>query len=388
MKRAFQCVLLAALVASFAMLTGCWNYQELESRYVVSGIAVDRGKQGHRYLLTFEVLDLSGAGNGGAGGGAGGQMKGKLIRSEGDTIADAVDEASKISDKALYYSDCKIVVFSKEIAAEGLTPVLDWLNRDPKPRFTVQAFVSQEETAGELLEMGEQSGGMISTQISDSMEAVSTGGKSRQMHLNDVDNILLGEGEDLTLPCLRKSGKKNPQVEVNGTAVFRGDQYAGFLNDDQTQNFLLLMNDLKKSVLLVGEKPEEKNIALIVRKSSVTLTPEISGGTIKMKVKMKMQCSFDEENSEKNYLLNLGAKRVEGLANSTLQERLREAVRQVQTEFGCDIFGFGRKIYQEDPKDWEKLKSSWREKFRTVSVEAEADASIVDTEFTQPKGST
>jgi spore germination protein KC len=138
----------------------------------------------------------------------------------------------------------------------------------------------------------------------------------------------------------------------------------------------------------VGEKPEEKNIALIVRKSSVTLTPEISGGTIKMKVKMKMQCSFDEENSEKNYLLNLGAKRVEGLANSTLQERLREAVRQVQTEFGCDIFGFGRKIYQEDPKDWEKLKSSWREKFRTVSVEAEADASIVDTEFTQPKGST
>lgn len=388
MKRAFQCVLLAALVASFAMLTGCWNYQELESRYVVSGIAVDRGKQGHRYLLTFEVLDLSGAGNGGAGGGAGGQMKGKLIRSEGDTIADAVDEASKISDKALYYSDCKIVVFSKEIAAEGLTPVLDWLNRDPKPRFTVQAFVSQEETAGELLEMGGQSGGMISTQISDSMEAVSTGGKSRQMHLNDVDNILLGEGEDLTLPCLRKSGKKNPQVEVNGTAVFRGDQYAGFLNDDQTQNFLLLMNDLKKSVLLVGEKPEEKNIALIVRKSSVTLTPEISGGTIKMKVKMKMQCSFDEENSEKNYLLNLGAKRVEGLANSTLQERLREAVRQVQTEFGCDIFGFGRKIYQEDPKDWEKLKSSWREKFRTVSVEAEADASIVDTEFTQPKGST
>jgi spore germination protein KC len=388
MKRAFQCVLLAALVASFAMLTGCWNYQELESRYVVGGIAVDRGKQGHRYLLTFEVLDLSGAGNGGAGDGAGGQMKGKLIRSEGDTIADAVDEASKISDKELYYSDCKIVVFSKEIAAEGLTPVLDWLNRDPKPRFTVQAFVSQEETAGELFETGGQSGGVISTQISDSMEAVSTGGKSRQMHLNDVDNILLGEGEDLTLPCLRKSGKKNPQVEVNGTAVFRGDQYAGFLNDDQTQNFLLLMNDLKKSVLLVGEKPEEKNIALIVRKSSVTLTPEISGGTIKMKVKMKMQCSFDEENSEKNYLLNLGAKRVEGLANSTLQERLREAVRQVQTEFGCDIFGFGRKIYQEDPKDWEKLKSSWREKFRTVSVEAEADVSIVDTEFTQPKGST
>jgi spore germination protein KC len=307
MKRAFQCVLLAALVASFAMLTGCWNYQELENRYVVSGIAVDRGKQGHRYLLTFEVLDLSGAGNGGAGGGAGGQMKGKLIRSEGDTIADAVDEASKISDKALYYSDCKIVVFSKEIAAEGLTPVLDWLNRDPKPRFTVQAFVSQEETAGELFETGGQSDGVISTEIANSMEAASTGGKSLQVHLYDIDNILLGEGRDLALPCLRESGQQNPTVEVNGTAVFRGDKYAGFLDDDQTENYLLLLNGMQNSVLLVGEKPEEKNLALLVRQSSVAISPETDGGKISMKIKIKMECSFDEEKQRQKLFFRPGS---------------------------------------------------------------------------------
>ena len=388
MKRAFQCVLLAALVASFAMLTGCWNYQELESRYVVSGIAVDRGKQGHRYLLTFEVLDLSGAGNGGAGGGAGGQMKGKLIRSEGDTIADAVDEASKISDKALYYSDCKVVIFSREIAAEGLTPVLDWLNRDPKPRFTVQTFVSQEETAGELFETGGQSGSVISTEIANSMEAASTGGKSLQVHLYDIDNILLGEGRDLALPCLRESGQQNPSVEVNGTAVFRGDKYAGFLDDGQTENYLLLLNGMQNSVLLVGEKPEEKNIALLVRQSSVAISPEIDGGKISMKIKIKMECSFDEENSAKNYLSDLGVKRIESFANSTLRERVQQGVQQMQTEFGCDIFGFGRKIYQEKPKEWQKLKPSWRETFRTVSVKIEPDVSIVNAQFAQPKGHT
>lgn len=399
MKRAFQCVLLALLVASLSILTGCWNYKELESHYIVSGIAIDKGKQGHRYHLTFEVLDI-------AGDGQSGTLKGKLIRADGDTIADAVDNASRISDKELYYSDCKAVIFSRQIAREGLIPVMDWLNRDPKPRFTVQIFVSLEETAEELFEPGGQSGGqsgsqaggqsggqagegtVISMQIANSMEAASTGRQSIQMHLYDVDNVLLGEGRDLVLPGLRKSGQKTPQVEVDGTAVFREDKYVGELDDELTKNFLLLMNNLQTGTLLVGQKPEEKNIALLIRNSSVEVNPEVNGGKIGMKIKMKMECSFDEENSYRNYLLDLGANRIEGFAKNTLRKQIEELVRQVQTEFGCDIFGFGRKISQENPKEWQKLKPSWREKFRTVSVDVEPDILIVNAEFAHPKGYT
>jgi spore germination protein KC len=138
----------------------------------------------------------------------------------------------------------------------------------------------------------------------------------------------------------------------------------------------------------VGEKPEEKNLALLVRQSSVAISPETDGGKISMKIKIKMECSFDEENSAKNYFSDLGVKRIESFANSTLRERVQQGVQQVQTEFGCDIFGFGRKIYQEKPKEWQKLKPSWRETFRTVSVKIEPDVSIVNAQFAQPKGHT
>lgn len=401
MKRAFQCVLLVALVASLTLLTGCWNYQELENRYVVSGLAIDKGQQGRRYHLTFEMLDLFSGGSG--------QLQGKVIESEGDTIAEAVDDASKISDKSLYYSDCKIIVFSEDIAREGLAPVLDWLNRDPKPRFTVQLFVSKENTAGEIFKQGGQpggsqsggsqsgggqsgggqpGGGVISMQIASSMETASSGGRGVQMHLYDVDNVLLGEGKDLTLPCLKKSGQKNPPVEVNGAAVFRGDKYVGALDLEQTKSFQLLMNGLQDNILLVGEKPEDRNIALFVRKSSASLDPEIKGEKIVMHVKIKMECSFDEENSEKNYLLDLGVNKIEDMAAVTLRERAETEVQQVQKKFGCDIFGFGRKIYQEKPNEWEKLKPSWREKFCAVSVNVEPEVAITDAEFALPKGKT
>ena len=396
MKRFFQCVLLTALAASLLLLTGCWNYQELENRYVVSGLAIDKGQQGHRYHLTFEVLDLFSGGIG--------QLQGKVIESEGDTIAEAVDDASKVSDKSLYYSDCKIVVFSRDIAREGLTPVLDWLNRDPKPRFTVQLFVSKENTAGDIFKQGGQSGGsqsggsqsgggqpgggVISMQIASSMETSSSGGRGVQMHLYDVDSVLLGEGKDLTLPCLKKSGQKNPLVEVNGAAVFRGDKYVGALDLEQTKSFQLLMNGLQDNILLVGEKPEDRNIALFVRKSSASIDPEVSGEKIVMHVKIKMECSFDEENSKKNYLLDLGVNKIEDMTAVTLRERVETEVQQVQKKFCCDIFGFGRRIYQEKPNEWEKLKPSWREKFRTVSVDVEPEVTITDAEFALPKGKT
>lgn len=402
MKRFFQCALLTALVASLSLLTGCWNYQELESHYIVSGIAIDKGREGHNYHMTFEVLDLSGGGNG--------QLQPKVIESEGDTIAEAVDDASKLSDKSLYYSDCKIVVFSRDIAREGLTPVLDWFNRDPKPRITVQLFISKENTAGELFMQGSQSGGgqqggsqsggqtgggqsrggqsggVISMQVADSMEAASTGGRSIQMHLYDVDNVLLGEGRDLALPCLKKSGQKNPSVEVDGTAVFRGDKFVGTIDTEQTKDFLILMNAERNNILLVVEKPEDRDIALLVRNSSLAIDPEVNGETIKMHVKVKMECSFDEENSQKNFLLELGTKKIEDLAAETLREHLKAEVKSVQNKFGCDIFGFGRRIYQEKPREWDKLKPSWGEKFRTVSVDVEPEVKLLDAEFAEPKG--
>lgn len=429
MKRVVQCVILAALCSSLTLLTGCWNYRELENNYIVSGMAIDEGKQGHRYHVTFEVLDVADTGQNA-------QMKGKLLESEGDTIADAVDNVTKLADKELFYSNCKVIIFSRQIAKDGMTPVLEWINRDPRPRITAQAFVSLENTAGELFlqggkggQTGQQSsgagsqtgqqgggsgsqasqqsggqeqgggsgsqqgggqeqGGVISMQIASSMESTSTGGESRLMHIYDVDNVLLGEGEDLALPCLKKSGKKSVPVQVNGTAVFRGDRCVGFLDDELTQDYLFAMNNVENSVMVVGERPSDNNISLLIRKCSVSVDPEVNGGKILMRLKIKLQCSFEEENSQRNYLLDLGVKQIENFADNDLREHIGKVVRQMQTQFGCDIFGFGRRIYQEKPKEWSKLKASWPEKFRSVSVDVEPEVTIINTGLANPKGTT
>ena len=376
--KAVRRVLLAVIAASLTMLTGCWNYREIEGLNIVCGIAVDKGEQ-KRYHITFETLDLTNSSPEKS-------MKGKVVEAEGDTISDAVKNASRTTDKELYFSDCKIAVFSREIAENGIDSVLDWFNRDPGPRFTAQMLYSEDKTAGEVLKAEEKTGKMISFQIADSLQSLVDTGKIFQAPLYQVDNILHGEGKDLAMPCIHTEKKGDEEsVQISGSAVFRKDRYMGKLNADDTGNCVFLTGRLQNGVLLVGEKPDDRNISLLVRSSSADIKPQLKAGKLSVQICLKTKCMFDEENGKGDQLKRLGIDGIERFASNTLQARGEEAVRKVQEQLGCDIFGFGRKIYETDPKQWEKLKADWPAHFRSLSVAVSADVNIESNGFSYPK---
>lgn len=360
-------------------MTGCWDYREVESLFIVSGIAVDQGTQ-KKYRLTFEILDLSGGSeNGGA--------KSMLLSAEGDTIADAVSHAVQTSKNDLYFSDCKLIVFSREIAENGLSPVLDWLNRDPGPRFTMLLFVSLQPTAGELLKQ-EDGGSPICYRISETMELASASGLSPSVALYQADNILLGEGKDLLLPCLQKSSQSVAPAapQISGCAVFRGDRCVSYLNDDQTQTDLLVTSSSTGGILLTGK--DDRSVSLKVLKSSTDIRPQLSGADPAMEVAVTAECAFDEENTEDNLFLQIGGEGIQQLAEQTIEKNVSEEIARIQTGCGCDIYGFGRTIYQQAPARWQELRPRWQELFRAMKVSVTADVSIINSGFASPKGHT
>ncbi|MCI1981672.1 MAG: Ger(x)C family spore germination protein [Oscillospiraceae bacterium] len=381
--RAFKIFTAAALAVSLVFLTGCWDYREVEDMYIVGGIAIDKGTQGHRYRVTAEVLDLSSG-----GGEKQSPIKGKVLESEGETVSEAIAALSRRANKSLYYGDCKMVIFSRDIAAEGLSGVLDWMNRDPQPRFTIQAYVSQEQTAGEILLKGSPNGQPITLLISKTMEkTASYSGKSQAVELYQLDNSLWGEGLSPTLPDIRfRRYEDGVEPELYGTAVFQGDRYIGELDDQESFYFLFITDNNSGGIFLTGEKPDDKDISLKIRKSSTDVEPVLSGNNIRMKIKIRMEASYDEECSQKNLLKNQGIKAIEQYAEKSLVKRVGQTVDTVQKKYGSDIFGFGRKIYEKDPSLWEKIKPEWNRYFRNLKCDISAEVVITDTGFAFPKG--
>lgn len=374
----------AALLLEAALMltlfTGCWNYHELETYSVVSGMAIDKGQNGYRYRVTFECIKMS-------DGGKGAQIEPLVVVADGNTVFDAARSTLRESDKKLYFNHCKILILSSDIAREGIKSVTDWVKRDAEPRLTMNLLISKEKTAGEILNTKPQSGQILSNQI-DSTLAGSVGyyGSPANVQLYEMTNILNADGISLVLPAIeKKKADKGETVQLSGGAVFRGDRLIGWLDADSAKNYALVRGKIKGGLLLTGTTPKSSQFCLEILESKTKVKPVVSGQTVTVNISIGMKTALAEQNSEKDLLSQMGISKVEQDADRTLQYKIEGVVKSVQQNLGVDIFGFGNSIYRNQPDEWEKIGPRWDTVFKTLKTNVTADVQIVDTALNMAK---
>lgn len=368
------CILL--LIASTLLLGGCWNYREMEKLSIVTGFAIDKSTQGHKYHMTFEFLDLSGQ-----------QVGSKLLETEGDTVFDAVRNAIGKSQKKLLFSECKVVVISKDLASEGITPLLDFISRDTEPRLTITPIISEEKTAAEILQQKPVTDQLICLEI-DQMLAQNSSSLSEapRVKLYQVNNMLGGEGTSLILPAIKVTKEQTATtLELAGTVFFKKDKLTGFLDRDQSKFLLFIKDQIHGGVLLTNPDSGNGKITLEILGNQTKITPVIKNNLLSIKIDIKMVCALGEDQTSKNYSTVDGIKKVEKSAEKALETGVLDLIKSAQTQHGSDIFGFGNLVYQNDPQWWEQAKPNWDQTFRTLNVSVAADVKINNTAVVKSK---
>lgn len=64
------------------------------------------------------------------------------------------------------------------------------------------------------------------------------------------------------------------------------------------------------------------------------------------------------------------------LINQYVELRVSDVIKEVQRDYGVDVFGFGSIIHQNKPKLWEQYKDNWDDTFRTLPVSVKCSARI------------
>lgn len=374
-------VLLEAAAILF-LFSGCWNYKEIEKNTIVAGIAIDPGTSGYKYHVTYETLSLSG--------GKDQTIKSSLLESNGNTIFDAVRQTVTMADKKLYFSDCKIVIVNKEIAKEGIEPLLDFFLRDHEPRISLYFAVSEENSAAEILNIELPTGEPVSYKISSMLEqSQDVLGHVLPYPLYQIYNVFTSKSQELTLPDVRAVkvfGDTEPKLGTN--VIFRKDKMIGTMPEDECLSYLMLKNKLKSGVLLTGIPSGQKDIALEIMKCSTKLEPVIRGSQVTMKIQIRIDADIGEENNKKdNYKVGNGDFRaIETAASNTVQEQTENVITDIQKNYGTDIFGFGTEISQNRYDDWKRIGSNWDTIFPTVKCEVSADVKLLNSSTALVKG--
>ncbi len=365
-----KCLSIVLLLFCMLILNGCWNYRELDALSMVAGFAVDKGTAGHKYHITIEILDLTKN-----------QTGSKLLETEGDTVFDGIRNVISESQKKLFFSDCKVIVISQDVAKEGVSQVFDWITRDAEPRITVTPVISKAKTAAELLRQKPVTDQLISMEISKTLaQNATTLSQEPNVKIYEANNILATEGVSLILPAAKvEKAQDGENMELDGCAIFRKDKFLGFLDRYETNSLLCIKNQMKGGLILTSPDSSESKVALEVFESKTKVTPEIKGDSVTMHIDVKVKAALGEDNTDKNYLTPDGIKKVEKSAGKTLETNLTNVIKKVQSDYDSDVFGFGTTLSQNAPDFWKKEKAKWDDTFRTLKCTVTADVSVTNS---------
>lgn len=378
MKKTAALLIFINMTLIIMMLTGCWNYREIDKLSIVAGLAIDKGEN-NSYQVTVEVVDLKSEGKNV-------KTSSKRIQIEGETIFDSLRNMIKVSGKKLYFSHVKIVIISKEVATEGIANVIDLLMRDSESRLTLHVLISKENRAAELLSQQSIISEIRSFEMDYMIKSQNNISKSPKVSIKELINSLAGEGISAALPAVGLTENEGVATsELSGTAVLKKDKLVGFLDGDETMDYLLVINKVKGGIIVDKKPPgvKEANISFEIFNSKTKVKPEYKDGKLSMNISVESDVSIGELGTTKDFINDKELIKLKKDIENKMENSIKELIEKVQNKYDADIFGFGLKVKQNMPDVWRRIKDNWDQEFLDININVNVKLNIRNTGLMQ-----
>lgn len=373
MKKTTSPLLIMAFMG-IVLMSGCWNYREINTLAIVSGAAVDKGKE-EKYMMTVEVISFS-------GGGKEAKIKSERITGEGTTLFDTVRNLTRISPKKLYWSHSGVFIISQEVAKESILPFIDYVARGTERRLRVIPIISKGKTAKEMLGQHIATKEVTMFGLKSTIETErKTSAKTPYVDVRHFINSLSGEGVSATLSAISSATNNGKLVtDVAGTAVFKRDKLTGFLSPDETKYFLFATDKIKGGVIPTDSTTYNiHGVSLEIFESKTHVKPVYNNDNLSFQIKVHSALSIQELGQRENVIASKGMERLKASAESTIKKGIEQVIHRVQKDFGSDIFGFGAGLKRDRPEVWKKFENNWSQTFSNLKVQVDADVDIRDS---------
>lgn len=382
MKKICSVFLLLCLTATG--LCGCWDKQEMNEIGIVTGIAVDKDSQNGDYILTVQVVLPANM-----------QKKSgskdkpyKDISAEGDTIIKARQNLSNVYERLPFFSHNRIIIISEDVAREGIINVLDLFSRSVKSRDNMMLTIAKGTPARDVLDYDSKTEDIPSIGLSNFKNVISQNPNSVYKNLLDFNQIVYSPGIDPVLGVLSLVPKKpeeqspsDPQKNVlvySGGAVFSYDRLEGFLDSPETEAYNFVTGKIQGGIVNVnGLQNKSKLISTRIMKADTKVTPNLDGSKISFDIDVSDTATIGEvhDNTDISEIDNIT--KLQNEHEAKIKEGIEALIKKTQTQYKCDIFGFGQMFYKKYPKQWENIKDKWQSVFPTVKCNVSVKTSIV-----------
>jgi Ger(x)C family germination protein len=402
-NKATKAKVISLLLAIAVIMTGCWDYQELQQRGYVLGIAIDEpeavseklegGKSkyssdlrktpsteggGPKYAFTVQIPIISRSQvkpTGQGGGGATGDKRTWDLTSVTSSFFEASREFATRLDYPAFYEHMQVLIINEDVARTSIAQPIDVMLRDSEMRRRMKVFITPQPayTILDVIPKIDDYASIYVRNLTNNFKKT-----ARIAYKADIGEVSenIHSNRDYILPRVIASKE---EVKIEGSAVIKKDKFVGSLGEVDTAN-VDWIKDLAKGGSLTIKMPGNPNerLTLELKKLKSKVRPVVDGESIRMKIDVKAEVDIAEQLRD-DYRDNFNEPfidTVENIASRKVELELAQTVKYVQEEFGADIFLFGVAMQRYAPDTWDKVKDNWSELFKEMEVEVSAHIDV------------
>lgn len=365
----FLCYLLV-----FFLLSGCWDYNDVEKRSIVVSIGVDRvgdyiefsGEIAKLFTQTGEKKQETKAAN----------VYTDL--SYGKTFEEARVDFNSRRPYPTFLGATRVVVFGSNFAKEGIEPYLNRINKMYDYRKTILIAVSRERPA-EIFDLDVEKDIAVGFLIEDNINFLANMGSTIYASVGNILSDVAIGNIGYVLPYI---GIDQESIKYLGLAIMKDSKMIDTMNIKECRGLLFLLADNGTYTETLPGLENEKNkksfrLNIIKRKITTEYIENQVVIQIKMDLKAQLQYQyFREPITEKEM------SKMEHLIGEEVKCCIREVITKAQSEYQCDILEFAKYFRADHPKIYEEV--DWSDKFTEAKVLIDVNVKIVNQNLSDP----
>lgn len=364
------------------LLTGCWNYQELNSLAITTAIAIDITDNGE-----YEVSIMIANSRKSQSASQDTESQTIVYSGKGENITAALKEIDLVNPRQTYIGHVSIVIISEDIAYAGVADILDYFARDSESTKRFQLAIARDCKAKDVIKILTPLETFPAQSISQNIEvshqsqAISTS----ELYADFIYD-LLEDGVNPVLPSItvkgdEDDGSKSENLEqtvpeailkLDTIGIFKEDKLLEYVSDDESRGINLIRDHIDQ--MNVYLEYDNCNITIEILESDTGFKLD-GGDPAKIIINNKGTATIIEDNCKHDLTDNDVIKEIEKKAEKKLNSLMEKTIK-VAREYKTDILGFGYFMSKRNPKYFKKFNKWDEEGFLQIDYKINTNISL------------
>lgn len=363
---------LALLLAAGLLCSGCssgaisTNYRPVEDLMLIQTIGVDLAPEG--VCLSAST------------GRAGENEPPKRMTQAGGTMLAALGQLQDRTPNAeLFYAQTSYLLLGEEAAAAGeLTPLLDFIARNPDMRLSAPLFLVRGTAQQAVMDTGDDR-----TDVTEALAALekdtALSGMSHAFSCADIARALTGSGCAAVgaVACVRTPESEGGTLTLvpAGYAIFRGGDYLGCIAPETARGASMLLGVVTNGDIAVCGG-DGSTVMLTLDTCRAAIRPVWDGGTLaRVDVTLRLRAGISELRTPRRITTQAYQDELNAALAACVGGWVRDAIAASQA-LEADFLGVGQAVAVRSGHRWAAVRDGWAELWPDVPVRVTVEADV------------